>query len=118
MATTTDKDNISVPVSDTDTSVPHEHTCNDPSHHHHQHDQDQDQINFLDQMELLNALANAGKKESPVQRKSKKKQNKKDGTVLAETIPGNRGDQNIDDLVNYINGPSKANETKPKKKST
>jgi hypothetical protein len=111
MATT---DNISVPVSDTDTSVPHEHSCNDPTHNHHH---DYDQTNFLDQMDLLNALANAGKKESPAQRKTKKKQKPNQGAVLAETIPGNRGNESIDDLLNYINGPSKANDKKPKKKS-
>jgi hypothetical protein len=91
------------------TSIPaHEHSCNDPTHHH-------DQPTFFDQTDLLNALANAGKKESPTKRKNKKKQ-QQHGTVLAETIPGNRGNENIDDLVNFINSPTTTNEKKQKKK--
>jgi hypothetical protein len=100
----TSTDNIA-PVSDT--SAAHEHSCNDPTHHH-------DHPTFFDQNDLLSALA-GGKKESPAKRKNKKKQT---GTVLAETIPGNRGNENIDDLVNFINSPSTTNEKKEKKKST
>lgn len=79
----------------------HEHSCNDPSHHHHHH---------FDPEELFAS----GPTEKP---KRKAKKVSTTNPIRSETIPGHRGNQNIDDLVNFINGPStNTSNTKSKKK--
>ncbi len=102
----------SVPIYNASSSHEHSHSCNDPSHHHHYpsfFDQDNEQ------------LAGAGaKNEMLIKRKAKK--NQKQDVTRAEFIPGHQGARDIDDLVNFINGPSSANNNagskKSKKKST
>lgn len=77
----------------------HSHACNDPSHHHHHpplFDQDEDYSSVL-----------AAKNEMLMKKKAKKNS----GVTRAELIPGHRGDTNIDDLVNFINGTTPANKT-------
>ena len=84
----------------------HGHSCNDPSHHHHHH---------FDPDELFG---------SPLPDKPKRKVKKPAATnanqIRSETIPGHRGHENVDDLVNFINGPAtatgKSNSNKTKKK--
>lgn len=113
--TSTDKieDNITVsnstiPVPDNSEFHEHSHACDDPTHNH-------DIPSFFDQNDLFSSLAGA-KTEAPAKRKPKKKPQQ--GTIRAEAIPGHRGDQNIDDLMSFINGPSTTNDKKQKKKST
>jgi hypothetical protein len=85
----------------------HSHSCNDPSHHHHY-------PSFFDQDdEHLSSIA--AKNEMLMKRKAKK--NQKQDVTRAELIPGHQGDKNIDDLVNFINGPSSANNNAGSKKS-
>ena len=81
----------------------HSQTCTDPTHNH----------NFAD---IVNPdlFSNAGKPSAT----RKHKKNKQQGGIPAESIPGNRGNENIDDLVKFINSPTPANEKKGKKKST
>jgi hypothetical protein len=86
----------------------HSHTCDDPTHHHNF-------PSFMDQNELFSNFS-APKNEIPVKRKSKK--NKQQGVIRAELIPGNRGEENIDDLVKFINSPASTNDKKQKKKTT
>ncbi|CAF2053080.1 unnamed protein product [Rotaria magnacalcarata] len=85
----------------------HSHSCNDPTHNHEK------PLRF-DQSDLYSSLTGA-KNETSAKRKHKKP--KKQTVILAEAIPGNRGNENIDDLVNFINGPSSTNDKKQKKKS-
>jgi hypothetical protein len=97
----------SVPIYNASSSHQHSHTCNDPSHHHHYpsfFDQDDDHLS-----------ATASKNEMLMKRKAKK--NQKQDVTRAELIPGHQGDKNIDDLVNFINGPSSANNNAGSKKS-
>jgi hypothetical protein len=98
----------SAPISDASAYHEHSQTCNDPSHNH-------DFPSFFDPNDLYSSLAGT-KKPVPVKRKSKK--NQQQNAVRAESIPGNRGNENIDDLVNFINNTSSTGDKKPKKKST
>ncbi len=96
-----------VPIYNAASSHQHSHSCNDPSHHHHYpsfFDQDDEQLSSI-----------AAKNEMLMKRKVKK--NQKQDVTRAELIPGHRGDKNIDDLVNFINGPSSANNNVGNKKS-
>jgi hypothetical protein len=100
-----------MPIYDASSSHQHSHTCNDPSHHHHYpsyFDQDDEQSSAAAKTEML------------MKRKAKKQQ--KQDVTRTELIPGHRGDKNIDDLINFINGPSSGNNNpagkKSKKKST
>lgn len=94
----------SMPIYDAAAAHQHSHSCNDPSHHHHH-------PSFLEQGdEYLAALA--AKNEMLMKRKAKKTQ--KQGVTRAENIPGHQGDKNIDDLLNFINGPSKPSQTNKK----
>jgi hypothetical protein len=95
-----------VPIYNASSAHQHSHTCNDPSHHHYPSffDQDDDHLS-----------ANAAKNEMLMKRKAKKNQNQ--GVTRTELIPGHRGDKNIDDLVDFINGPSTANQNPGNKKS-
>ena len=101
----------SVPIYNASSAHEHSHSCNDPSHHHYPSffDQDNEQL-----------AAAAAKNEMLMKRKAKK--NQKQDLTRAELIPGHQGNKNIDDLVNFINGPSSASNNggskKPKKKST
>ncbi|UJR08133.1 hypothetical protein I4U23_012409 [Adineta vaga] len=88
----------------------HSHSCSDPSHHHHHH---HDMPSFFDENDLFSSLAGA-KKDMGARRKPKK--TAQQAAVRAETIPGHRGDQNIDDLLNFINSPAPANGKKQNKK--
>jgi hypothetical protein len=105
ISVSTDQQNSTVPISEMDQ---HSHSCNDPTHHHNM-------PSYFDQNDLFSTLT-AAKTETPAKRKTKK--NPKQGVIRAELIPGNRGNENIDDLVNFINSPSPANDNKQKKKST
>ncbi|CAF0907683.1 unnamed protein product [Adineta ricciae] len=87
----------------------HSHSCCDHSHHH-----DHDMPSFFDENDIFSSLAGA-KKDMAAKRKPKK--NQQQGAVRAETIPGHRGDQNIDDLLNFINSPTPASGKKQKKKT-
>jgi hypothetical protein len=111
--TTPANDQGSVPIYDASSSHQHSHSCNDPSHHHHEHP-------FYFDEENNDSSATAAKNEMMMKRKAKKSQ--KQDTTRAEMIPGHRGDRNIDDLVNFINGSASANNNagskKSKKKST
>jgi hypothetical protein len=98
----------SAPIFDASSHHEHSQTCTDPSHNH-------DFPSFFDQNDLYSSLAGT-KKDVQVKRKNKK--NQKQTAVRAETIPGNRGNENIDDLVNFINNTSSNSDKKPKKKST
>ena len=101
--TTTQK---SVPTFDSSAYPEHSHACDDPSHNH-------TYPNFFNQNDEHSAPTNA-KNGSQVKRKSKKTQQK--GAMRTELIPGHRGDQNIDDLVNFINGSSSTNNNTNEKK--
>ena len=93
----------------------HAHSCDDPSHHHHHHDHPHP--DFFNANDLFSSLNAATKTEKVVKRKAKK--NRPQQTIRAETIPGNRGTDNIDDLVNFINNPTiSTNDKKSKKKSS
>jgi Spy/CpxP family protein refolding chaperone len=100
-----------MPIYDASSAHQHSHSCNDPSHHHHH------PIFFDEDNEQSSAAA---KNEMLMKRKAKK--NQKQDVTRAELIPGHQGDKNIDDLVNFINGPSSGNNNaankKSKKKST
>ena len=101
------KPTASVPIYDAASAADQQsHSCNDPSHHHHHHDDEYD--------EHLAALA--AKNEMLMRRKAKKTQQNKDLT-RSENIPGHQGDKNIDDLLNFINGPSTAAPSQSKKKA-
>lgn len=109
--TSTNNDNqqgtsSSVPIYNA-SSHQHSHSCNDPSHHHHHYpplfDQEDDYSSTL-----------AAKNEMLLKHKAKKN-SANQGVTRAELIPGHRGGNNIDDLVNFINGPSSANKTTNKK---
>lgn len=101
-------DNNPVPTEQQNsTAQEHSQSCTDPSHHH-------DLPPFFDPNDLFSSLT-APKTENATKRKGKKKATQ--GTIRAETIPGNRGNENIDDLVNFINSPA-TNEKKQKKKSS
>lgn len=99
----------SVPIYNAGSSHEHSHACNDPSHHHHHYpplfDQDDDYSSML-----------AAKNEMLMKKKAKKNASNA-GVTRAELIPGHRGDGNIDDLVNFINGTAPANKTTANKKS-
>ncbi|UJR38185.1 hypothetical protein I4U23_030859 [Adineta vaga] len=96
----------SVPIYNASSSHEHSHSCNDPSHHHHP--------SFYDyNSEQLAAMA--AKNEMLMKRKAKKTQNQ--GVTRAEMIPGHRGDNSIDDLLNFINGPSTTNQNNRNPKS-
>jgi len=113
-ATDKSENNISISTEQQNSTVPssemdeHSHSCNDPTHHHNM------PSSYFDPNDLLSSL-NTIKTETPVKRKSKK--NSKQGVIRAELIPGHRGNENIDDLVNFINSPSPPNDKKQKKKS-
>lgn len=110
---TSEQETSSVPVQETTPVEEHAHSCDDPSHHHHH---DHSQPNFFNASDLFSSLNTATKNEQSTKRKVKK--NRQPNTVRAETIPGNRGTENIDDLVKFINGPATAiPEKKSKKKS-
>ncbi|CAF3543290.1 unnamed protein product [Rotaria socialis] len=102
----------SVPIYNAASAHQHSHACNDPSHHHHY-------PSFFDEADEHSNAA-AAKNEMLMKRKAKK--NQKQDVTRAESIPGHQGDKNIDDLLNFINGPSSANNNtnskKSKKKST
>ena len=85
----------------------HSHACNDPSHHHGPplFDHDEDYSSAL-----------AAKNEMLLKHKAKKNSVKQD-VLRAESIPGHRGGNNIDDLVQFINGTSSATTTTANKKS-
>ncbi len=104
----TDQQNSTAPNSDVPAFHEHSQSCNDPTHHHNF-------PTFFDQNDLLSSLKTTNN-EVPVKRKGKK--NQKQGTIRAELIPGHRGNENIDDLVNFINSSSPANVKNQKKKST
>ena len=99
----------SVPIYNANSAHQHSHSCNDPSHHHHHH-----YPSFFDQDDE-HLSANAAKNEMLMKRKAKKSQNQ--GVTRAELIPGHQGDKSIDDLVDFINGPSPANKNSGSKKS-
>ncbi|CAF1205386.1 unnamed protein product [Rotaria sp. Silwood1] len=82
----------------------HEHseTCNDPTHQHNH----PSSMNLNDLISSLSPV----KTERSVKKKSKK--NGKHTSIRAESIPGHRGNENIDDLVNFINGLSPINNKK------
>ena len=85
-----------------DTSDQHSHGCNDPTHNHY--------------FDINDAYSfPVAEKEAPSTKRKAKKSKGQTG-VLAKTIPGNRGDQSIDDLVNFINAPASTNSGKPKQK--
>ncbi|CAF3294790.1 unnamed protein product [Rotaria sp. Silwood2] len=92
----------------TESGSNHEHseTCNDPTHHHND-------SSFFNPNDLYSSIS-AVKKETPAKRKHKK--NEKQTSIRAESIPGHRGNENIDDLVNFINSSSPVNDNKQKKK--
>jgi len=96
----------SVPIYNASSSHQHSHTCNDPSHHHYPSFFDQDDEHLS---------ATAAKNEMLMKRKAKK--NQKQDVTRAELIPGHQGNKNIDDLVNFINGSSSANNNTGNKKS-
>jgi hypothetical protein len=96
----------SVPIYNAASSHQHSHACNDPSHHHYPSFFDQDDEHLS---------GTAGKNDMLMKRKAKK--NQKQDITRAELIPGHRGDKNVDDLVNFINGPSSANNNGGSKKS-
>lgn len=96
----------SVPIYNAASSHQHSHACNDPSHHHYPSFFDQDDEHLS---------SSATKNEMLMKRKAKK--NQKQDVTRAELIPGHQGDKNIDDLVNFINGPSSANNNAGNKKS-
>jgi len=96
----------SVPIYNASSSHQHSHTCNDPSHHHYPSFFDQDDEHLS---------STAAKNEMLMKRKAKK--NQKQDVTRAELIPGHQGDKNIDDLVNFINGPSSTNNNTGNKKS-
>jgi len=108
IAVPSDQQSSIAPISDPSEFHEHSHSCNDPTHNHNF-------PSFVEQNDLLSSLA-ATKSEAPVKRKQKK--NKQQNTIRAETIPGHRGNESIDDLLNFINGPSSTNDKKQKKKST
>lgn len=95
----------SVPLYNASSAHQHSHSCNDPSHHHHY-------PSFFDQDDEHLSSTNA-KNDMLMKRKAKKTQ--KQDVTRAELIPGHQGDKNIDDLVNFINGPSTANKKSQKK---
>jgi hypothetical protein len=96
----------SVPIYNAASSHQHSHACNDPSHHHYPAFFDQDDEHLS---------GTVGKNDMLMKRKAKK--NQKQDITRAELIPGHRGDKNVDDLVNFINGPSSANNNSGSKKS-
>lgn len=102
----------SVPIYNASSSHQHSHECNDPSHHH-------DYPLFFDQNDEDSSAATA-KTRRLMKHKAKKNQNQ--DVTRSEAIPGHQGDKNIDDLLNFINGPSsannKTNSKKPKEKPT
>lgn len=103
-----DQQSPTVAISESTGVQEHGHSCDDPTHNH-------DHSSFFNASDLFSNLS-APQIEQPAKRKSKKPRGQ--GAIRAETIPGNRGSENIDDLVNFINSPAKANDKKQKKKST
>ena len=97
----------SVPIYNASSSHQHSHSCNDPSHHHYP--------SFFEEEDADHLSAIAAKNEMLMKRKAKKNQNQ--GVTRTELIPGHRGDKNIDDLVNFINGSSSENKNPGGKKS-
>jgi hypothetical protein len=102
-----DQQSATAQVSDASELHEHSQSCNDPTHQHNF-------PSYFDQNDLFSTLA-APKTETPAKRKHKKKP--KEGIIRAEAIPGHRGNDNIDDLMNFINSPPATNEKKQKKKS-
>jgi hypothetical protein len=102
----------SVPTFDPSAYLEHSQACDDPTHNH-------TYPNFFNQNDQHSAPTTA-KNGSQVKRKGKKTQQK--DSMRAEFIPGHRGDRDIDELVNFINGSSSTNnntnEKKQKKKLT
>jgi hypothetical protein len=96
----------SVPIYNVSSSHQHSHSCNDPSHHHYPSFFDQDDEHLS---------SSTAKNDMLMKRKAKK--NSKQDVTRAELIPGHQGDKNIDDLVNFINGSSSANNNAGNKKS-
>ncbi|CAF1157436.1 unnamed protein product [Rotaria sordida] len=84
----------------------HSHTCNDPTHNH----------NDPSFFNLNNLYSSTSPVNNAIGNKRKTKKNKKQTTTSAELIPGHRGSENIDDLVNFINSPLPINDKKQKKK--
>lgn len=107
-----EQETSAVPVSESIPVQEHAHTCDDPSHHHHDHPHP----NIFDVNDLFSTLNMPTKTETAAKRKPKK--NRQQQAVRAETIPGNRGTDNIDDLVKFINGPSTSTEVKKSKKKS
>lgn len=103
----TNSGNKNIPIYNAASSSSHQHShsCCDSSHHHHQH-----YPSFFDH----NDEHLSSKNDMLVKRKTKK--NSKQDVTRAELIPGHQGDKNIDDLVNFINGPSKSTTNKKSKK--
>ena len=87
-----------------DTADQHSHSCNDPTHDHN---------HYFDIHDAYSLPTN--EKNAPAAKRKAKKSKQQSG-VLAETIPGNRGDQSVDDLLKFINDPPSTNSGKPKKK--
>ncbi|CAF1108952.1 unnamed protein product [Adineta steineri] len=109
MTVTGDQQSKTAPIHDATSFHEHSHECNDPSHNH-------DTPSFFDQNDFNSMLAGA-QKDISTKRKHKKPQQQ--NIIRAELIPGHRGEQNIDDLVHFINSPSPPkNDKKQKKKST
>lgn len=105
-----EQETSTAPIQETTPVQEHAHSCDDPTHNH-----DHPQPNFFNANDLFSSLNMSTKTEQAPKRKAKK--NRQSNAVRAETIPGNRGTENIDDLVKFINGPATViNDKKSKKK--
>jgi hypothetical protein len=89
----------------------HAHTCNDPSHHHHHHH------HHFNHNDLFESTTTGATSSSGKSKRTTKKTSRPSG-IRTETIPGHRGNENIDDLMNFINGPSTSHNKKENKRST
>ena len=83
-------------------------TCSDPAPPHHQQPLSLDQNN-------LNSSTTAAQNKTLVKRKNKR--GKKHAIMSAESIPGHRGDQSIDDLVKFIEGSIPIDDKKKKEET-
>ena len=86
----------------------HAHSCNDPSHQHHHH-HPHPHASLFDPEEIY-----GGATTEKVKRKPKKPVATDE--LRSENIPGHRGDQNLDELLKFINEPSTVQSKKGKKK--
>ena len=100
----------SVPIYNASSSHQHSHACSDPSHHHHHFPSSADASNAYGSSEPTVPASMPLKKTKP-------KKSRAQDVTRTELLPGFRGDRDIDDLVQFINGSSPASSASGGKKS-